>query len=211
MKSIDSTTEPAEEAPIASSSRLLRDLKTVPNLLSLSRFALITGAVVFYLNGYPILGLIFGFLCGLSDYLDGYIARKSGAVTELGEILDRLGDLVFEIWAFTFAMYVGLLPPYVLMAYLFREVVVMSARQYVSEHRVPGIEMKTSFFGKLKTNFFGYSFLLMFLVHARIIPFPRLNEILQYLAVFGVILGLVWSYVAGYRYLRTFVRTYDRQ
>lgn len=189
----------------------MRDLMTLPNLMSLSRLILIALAVIFYINHFPITGLTLGFLCGLSDYLDGYIARRAGQVTELGEILDRLGDLVFEIWAFIFTVYFNILPPYFFMAYVLREVVVMSARQYVSEHRHPDIVMKTSFFGKLKTNFFGYSFLVMFLVHARVIPMDWLNQVLHWLSVFGVSMGLVWSYIAGYQYLRAFVRTYDIQ
>lgn len=210
MKSFDSTSEAVAAAQYASSSsRLQRDLMTVPNLMSLSRLVLITASIIFYLNDFPIVGLTLGFLCGLSDYLDGYIARRAGNVTELGEILDRLGDLIFEMWAFTFTVYFDILPPYLFMAYVLREVVVMSARQYVSEHRHPGIEMKSSFFGKLKTNFIGYSFLLIFLVYARVIPSPAINQYLYYVAVFGITAGLVCSYVAGYQYLRTFIRTYD--
>jgi CDP-diacylglycerol--glycerol-3-phosphate 3-phosphatidyltransferase len=210
MKSPDLTSD-SIAAAATQSSRLVRDLRTIPNLMSLSRLVLITLSVIFYINGFPITGLTLGFLCGLSDYLDGYIARRAGQVTELGEILDRLGDLVFEIWAFTFTVYFDILPPYLFMAYILREIVVMSARQYVSEHRHPDIEMKTSFFGKLKTNFLGYSFLVMFLVHARVIPLPWLNELLHWLSVAGVVAGLLWSYIAGYQYLRAFVRTYDIQ
>jgi cardiolipin synthase (CMP-forming) len=211
MNSPDTTSHAIAAAMGPRPSRLKRDLRTVPNLISLSRLVLITLSVIFYINGFPITGLTLGFLCGLSDYLDGYIARRGGQVTELGEILDRLGDLVFEIWAFTFTVYFDILPPYLFMAYVLREIVVMSARQYVSEHRHPDIEMKTSFFGKLKTNFLGYSFLAMFLVHARVIPLAWLNETLHWMSVAGVVAGLLWSYIAGYQYLRAFARTYDRQ
>lgn len=211
MNSPDTTSESIAAATGTQSSRLMRDIRTVPNLMSLSRLILITLSAIFYINGYPITGLTLGFLTGLSDYLDGYIARRAGQVTELGEILDRLGDLVFEIWAFIFTVYFDIVPPYLFMAYILREVVVMSARQYVSEHRHPDIEMKTSFFGKLKTNFLGYSFLVIFLVYARVIPLAWLNELLYWLAVAGIVAGLLFSYIAGYQYLRVFVRTYDIQ
>ena len=37
-------------------------------------------------------------LCGLSDVLDGAVARSTGTVSLLGEKLDTIADIIFEIW-----------------------------------------------------------------------------------------------------------------
>lgn len=190
-------------------SRMARDLVTVPNVMSISRIFFIVGAVVLFNVGHPIIGLSLGIWCGVSDYLDGWIARRSGQVTEIGEILDRLGDLVFEVVAFVFALSVGLLPAYLFLLYMFREIVVMSARQYVSEHRDRGIVIKTSIFGKLKTNMLGYTFLCVFTLHADVGLMWEIEWFLDTTSQVFVHLAILFSYISGTKYIHAFVKTYD--
>ena len=63
--------------------RFWRDLGTVPNLLSLSRIVMVVIAVCFFVAGYVAEGLLIGTIGGLTDYLDGYIARKTNTSTEI--------------------------------------------------------------------------------------------------------------------------------
>lgn len=64
----------------------------VPNLLTISRFLLIPVFLVLYLGGHPVWALVVVFAAGLTDMLDGYIARRSGLVTQIGIMLDPLAD-----------------------------------------------------------------------------------------------------------------------
>ena len=68
---------------------------TFINLLTFSRIAL--GAVIFLLlmstDGY-FLALILFFVASVTDYFDGYLARKYDAVSELGEVLDPIADKI---------------------------------------------------------------------------------------------------------------------
>ena len=77
-------------------STFARDLRTAPNLITLSRIALILAAVPLYLHGLQGLGMGMAILAGLTDYADGIVARRTGQVTRLGEILDQFSDLVYE-------------------------------------------------------------------------------------------------------------------
>ncbi len=185
-------------------SRLLHDLRSVPNLLSLSRIALIYLAAALFLISQPVSALAVGVIAGVTDYFDGYIARKTGQVTELGAILDRLSDLVFETTWLVLATFFHLLPPVFLILYLLRELVVLSARLYCGER---GVALTSSFIGKLKTNFFGYSAFVVFLQVAGVIA--GAHAALRVLALVGVSVGLALSYWSAYAYLRTFARTYD--
>jgi len=185
-------------------SRLWRDLRTVPNLLSLSRIALIYVAAALLLVDQQLLALAVGIIAGITDYLDGYLARKTGQVTELGAILDRLSDLIFESGWLVLATYFHLLPPVFLLLYLLRELVVLSARLYCGERGVP---LTSSFIGKLKTNFFGYSAFLVFFSGANVLPGGY--AVLRFLAYAGVAVGLLLSYWSAYGYLRTFAAAYD--
>jgi len=69
------------------------------NLLTFSRIFL--AAVIFALltspDGY-LLALVLFFLAGITDYFDGYLARKYNAVSELGEILDPIADKILILF-----------------------------------------------------------------------------------------------------------------
>jgi len=72
---------------------------TLINILTLSRIFL--AAIIFVLlmspEGY-LLALVLFFLAGVTDYFDGYLARKYNAVSQLGEILDPIADKILILF-----------------------------------------------------------------------------------------------------------------
>jgi phosphatidylglycerophosphate synthase len=84
---------------------LAKDIRTIPNLITLSRIGLLTIATPLYFQGHYALGLAFAIVAALTDYLDGAVARATGQVTRLGEILDQFCDLCFEALALTLAVH----------------------------------------------------------------------------------------------------------
>ncbi|OXM86383.1 CDP-alcohol phosphatidyltransferase family protein [Paenibacillus rigui] len=64
----------------------------VPNLLTLGRFMLIPVYLLVFEAGYTKTAFLVFLLAGLTDVLDGYIARKRKLVTQLGSMLDPLAD-----------------------------------------------------------------------------------------------------------------------
>ena len=72
---------------------------TFINLLTFSR--IILAAIIFLLlmssDGY-LLALILFYIAGLTDWLDGYLARKYNAVSQLGEILDPIADKILILF-----------------------------------------------------------------------------------------------------------------
>ncbi len=185
---------------------LAKDLRTLPNLLSLSRLVLVFAGAALLVCGYPITGVVLGALAGVSDYLDGYMARRMGCTTELGAILDRLCDLVLESTSLVVGIHFGVVSPLFLVAYLFREFVVMSARMHCLER---GVVLASTFIGKLKSNFLGYSFILLYLGLANVVPGAQ--RYCYGLAMFGLSAGLFFSYWSGFQYLRSFVRAYESE
>lgn len=73
-----------------------KDLWRIPNILCYIRFILIPVFVILYMKAaYPreyMRAAIVVFISGITDFLDGFIARKFDMVTELGKILDPLAD-----------------------------------------------------------------------------------------------------------------------
>lgn len=70
----------------------LKEIKTIPNLLSIFRILLIIPFVIFFLNENYIAAAIAVILSGLTDAFDGFIARKFNQITDLGKMLDPLAD-----------------------------------------------------------------------------------------------------------------------
>ena len=74
-------------------------MSTFINILTLSR--IFFAAVIFLLLMSPdsyLLALILFFLAGITDYFDGYLARKYNAVSQLGEILDPIADKILILF-----------------------------------------------------------------------------------------------------------------
>src|SRR2546426_565143 len=76
---------------------LLADLRAIPNLLSLARVVLIYVALGLLYAGRPVIALGIGFIGGISDYLDGYLARRLGQSTRVGALIDQAADVLFII------------------------------------------------------------------------------------------------------------------
>ena len=71
---------------------LFENWKTVPNLLSFIRILLIPVFAVLFYNGYTMAAVVWLAISGLSDMVDGKIARKFNQVSNLGKILDPVAD-----------------------------------------------------------------------------------------------------------------------
>ena len=71
------------------------------NLLTLSRiFIAIVIFGLLMLNNYYILAFVLFFVAGLTDYFDGFLARKYNASSQMGEILDPIADKILIIFLF---------------------------------------------------------------------------------------------------------------
>lgn len=74
-------------------------MKQLPNVISCTRIVL--SVMLLFLLDRPVLFAVLYLLCGLSDLLDGYLARLLTAETALGSKLDSLGDFIFyAVWLF---------------------------------------------------------------------------------------------------------------
>ena len=193
----------APSAPSASSFR--RDLRKLPNLITISRVVLVCVAIFLYFKVDARVGLVVGTIAGLTDLIDGMVARATGQVSRLGEVLDQFSDLVFEAWVLYLvgAPEAGY-PSWFLLAYLLREFWVVTIRRFMADYR---INIASTVFGKLKTNFLMYGCIPSFGAFAGV--FGPLNQFAWYLGLYGMGLGLIFGYIAAWHYTVQFVRGYD--
>lgn len=82
----------------------------IPNLLTMIRFVLIPVYAAVFGSGHVKAAFGILLIAGLTDVLDGYIARSRGLVTELGSMLDPLADKLMLITVFLSFLFSGMIP-----------------------------------------------------------------------------------------------------
>lgn len=137
----------------------------LPNKLTLLRVFMVPVFLVFALvDSIPyreFWALGFFALASITDWLDGYIARKQGLVTNFGKFLDPLADKVLVMAAlvcFIELGYVGSVPVILVLA---REFMVTALRLVASGNVV----IAAGIWGKLKTAFTMIAIVFIFLMH----------------------------------------------
>ncbi len=84
----------------------------------------------------------------LSDFLDGRIARKRNMVTDFGKIMDPIADKIFVLAAFSAFVQMQLIPAWMLLIVISREILIMSLRLFALNK---GKVLSASKAGKHKT------------------------------------------------------------
>ena len=95
-----------------------------------------------------IIGLGFIFLAGLTDVLDGYIARRYNIITDFGKLMDPLADKIFMTTAFVMLVDKQCLPGWVAVVILSREFMVTGLRLLAAKK---GEVISADITGKIKT------------------------------------------------------------
>ncbi len=97
----------------------------VPNLFTLIRILLIPVFILFFLqDNFYISGFIF-VLSAITDFMDGYLARKYDLTTHLGKLLDPLADKLTIISILFVLIYKNILPELLAVILLSREIFIL--------------------------------------------------------------------------------------
>jgi CDP-diacylglycerol---glycerol-3-phosphate 3-phosphatidyltransferase len=170
----------------------------LPNALTGLRIFLVPVLVVVLLTraeGGLFLGVgIFG-LAVLTDYLDGYFARRRNQVTRIGILLDPLADKLLTAAAFLSMVEMGLVPAWMVMIILGRELAVTALRNVAAGR---GVLIGASALGKGKMVTQVVAILLLLL--SRPLPLLRLPALVALWVV------VVVTVVSGIDYFVRFWR-----
>ena len=103
----------------------------LPNKITLGRIGLVFVFMAFlFIHGLPakIVALVIFIIAVISDYLDGYIAKKNNIVTDFGKIMDPVADKVLTLSAFLAFVEMKLVPAWMVVIIIFREMLITSIR-----------------------------------------------------------------------------------
>lgn len=141
-----------------------RDIWNLPNSLTIFRIALIPVLVFFLFSPTKLssfLAVVVFSIASITDWLDGYIARKQGIVTTLGKFLDPIADKLLVAAALIMLVGLGRVPAWMVVIIIGREIAVTGLRSIASSE---GIVIAASDLGKGKT-IFQISALIGLLIH----------------------------------------------
>jgi CDP-diacylglycerol---glycerol-3-phosphate 3-phosphatidyltransferase len=155
----------------------------LPNSLTLTRIFLVPLLVVVLLTkfeGRLILGVpkeivgaaIFG-LASLTDWLDGYLARRRKQVTMLGQVIDPLADKLLTMAALVSLVQMELAPAWMVAIIISREFAVTGLRSLAYAR---GVAMPASPLGKIKMVAQVVAILALILAHDRRQPFHLIGQ-----------------------------------
>ncbi|HEX3968770.1 MAG TPA: CDP-alcohol phosphatidyltransferase family protein [Edaphobacter sp.] len=128
----------------------LSQFRAAPNLLTLMRLFIIPFLVIAILDGNYRLSFALFILAGISDALDGLLARWLKQKTTLGQYLDPIADKLLLSTLFVVLTHVGMIPQYVTVLVFSRDVgiLLISTLLFVTNALR---DFRPSLFGKLNT------------------------------------------------------------
>jgi cardiolipin synthase len=172
-----------------------QQLGTVPNLLSLLRLALVPVFLVLILNGRNFEAIIVLAVASITDYLDGYFARKLKQETRLGQLLDPAADRLYIFATLIGLAIVGYIPLWLTVVVIARDVILLFTYPILASRGYGPLPVH--YLGKAGTFALLYSFPLLLIAAA----FPDISlfvlPVAWAFALWGI--GLYWW--AGFVYL----------
>jgi cardiolipin synthase len=125
-------------------------LRDLPNVLTVARMALVAPLLMLLVaERYPA-ALVLALLCGISDALDGALARRFGWQTRIGGILDPLADKLFLIGVFAALSWLGHLPVWLFALVVLRDLVIVTGG-VVYHYRIEPVKAQPTRLSKLNT------------------------------------------------------------
>jgi len=156
-------------------------MKTIPNLLTLSRLLSFPFLLLFLYHFNGIGALCVFFFAVLSDVLDGYIARRTSTVTDFGQLLDPVVDKLFVLGTFIYFFIIDKIPLWFIGIVVFRDVI-QCVGYFFLWLKKKRFFMPSGWPGKLATgsNFLVILFLIIYATQHSFLPVPIAYVLIQY-------------------------------
>jgi CDP-diacylglycerol--glycerol-3-phosphate 3-phosphatidyltransferase len=125
----------------------------IPNYLTFARILMVPILVVVLMTrvtNHELIGVTVFWIASLTDWLDGYLARRWKQVTILGKLLDPLADKLLVAGALLSLVELGLAPAWMTFIILAREFAITGLRGIASEE---GVTIAAGTLGKWKLGF----------------------------------------------------------
>ena len=182
----------------------------IPNNLTLLRIALIPCLIlVFYLSDTTLspydknLIATFIFLfAAITDWLDGYLARKLNQTSDFGAFIDPVADKLIVIAALSLLVELGRVESIIAFIIIAREFTISSLREWMATLGKSG-GIAVAFIGKLKTTMQMIAILfLLYYENILFIPVAVIGKILIYIAALLTMVSMIYYLKVAFKILK---------
>jgi len=191
-----------------------KSIWNIPNILTLLRIALIPVLAVLLLSPSREAGFwaaaVFA-IASITDWLDGYLARRMSIVTVFGKFLDPIADKLMVMAALIMILPFNRVPAWMVLVILGREIIITGLRGIASSE---GIVISASDLGKFKTIFQMVA-IIGLLLHYDYnwffgIPHPYLTVNMHNAGMFYLWIATIMTVWSGVDYLAKFMKVITR-
>ncbi len=194
--------------------RIREDAINLPNLLTFLRIALIPVVLWLISLGTPESAFwavhVYG-ITAVTDYLDGWLARRQGLVSVLGKFLDPLADKLLVMSLLIFFVHLGTVPTWVVILMLGRELTITSLRVIAMTE---GVVLEAGRGGKDKTAIQMVALMFLIVHH----PYElHLGFGISFWANFNTVgiyllyISLILAFTSGGEYVKLFVDAVEKK
>lgn len=173
-------------------------LKYIPNILTVLRFFLIPFAVHYLVNNQYLIAIVFICISGLTDVLDGAIARKFNFITNFGKLIDPLADKITQLSLLGTLVLKGIIPLWILVIVLLKEATMVAGASFLYGKE---LVVSSKWYGKAATVLFYLAIIVSMILKDFHIE-TQLGLFLYYIAVAMTIFSLIMYfrefYMQGY-------------
>ncbi|HBA73357.1 MAG: CDP-diacylglycerol--glycerol-3-phosphate 3-phosphatidyltransferase [Geobacteraceae bacterium GWC2_55_20] len=186
----------------------------LPNILTMMRIAAIPLLAALLMSPSKTSGFwaaaVFA-IASITDWLDGYLARRMGIVTVFGKFLDPIADKLIVMAAMVMILPFGRVPAWMVLVILGREMIITGLRGIASSE---GIVIQASDLGKFKTIFQIVAILGLVLHYDYNwffgIAHPLLTVNMHNIGMFYLWIATILTIWSGVDYLARFIRVLTR-
>ena len=173
-------------------------IKHVPNILTIIRFLLIPVILYFIVTNQYITAFVTLTISGLTDILDGLIARKFNCITNFGKLVDPLADKATQISILGTLTFKKIIPLWMLIVVVVKELVMVAGASFLYKK---DLVVSSKWFGKLATVLFYLAIVCSLFITdlSATYTIPHFDIYLYYLALIATIFSLIM-------YFRTFYK-----
>lgn len=180
--------------------------KHIPNALTILRFILIPFIIVYIVQDKYIEAFIFLTISGLTDVLDGIIARKFNFITNFGKLIDPLADKTTQISILVTLALKDIIPMWILVIVFIKEFAMVAGASFLYGKE---LVVSSKWFGKLATVLFYLAIVSSFAIKYwntialypsnSVCTLPQFDIYIYYLALAATIFSLVMYYITFYK------------
>lgn len=162
-------------------------VKNIPNILTVSRFFFIPFIFGAILNYQFLTAAILLTISGLTDVLDGIIARKFNFVSNFGKLIDPLADKANQLFTLIALAYINIIPWWILIVVFSKELLMVAGASFLYGKK---LVVSSRWFGKLSTVLFYLAIVSSLAIHFFNIGF-QFDIYIYYVALIFTVLSLI--------------------